>query len=190
MPRPAAPTPPVLRIAADLPGRLRPWLVDAGSLTAHLQRACRARGGRFRVTVLDNRRARPLPGERRALGLRPRTEALVREVCLGCDGSPWVFARSIVPPASLRGPGRQLAMLGDRPLGAFLFASRRLERCGPRPLRPGAEPLLEARAAEALGTAAVFGRRSLFRVAGHPLLVQEFFSPAMPPFPGPWRRPA
>ena len=39
--------------------------------------------------------------------------AIVREVELLCGETPWVFARTLIPATSLRGPARRLAMLGD-----------------------------------------------------------------------------
>ena len=168
--------------ARRLPSALRPWLLETGSLTRSLRRAC---PGGFRLRLLYQGWRRPLPQEARRLGLGPRRRALVREVCLSCHGRPWVFARTVVPPAGLKGPGRRLARLGDRPLGALLFAQRGLRR-GPLELAALAPPSpLFARAA-ACGAASppLWGRRSLYRLRGRPVLVTEVFLSRLPAHPG------
>jgi len=159
--------------SSELPPATRRWLLDEGSLTARLEAAC---GERVRVRVLRQSWARPRASERRALGLGVHELALVREVLLECGGEPWVFARSVMPAATLRGRLRHLRRFGERSLGALLFSSRGLRR----------EPFEVAlvRAAHGILPAApaareaLWGRRSVFRVHGSPLLVAEFFLPA------------
>ena len=63
------------------------WLIDPDSLTRRLQCAC---NGRFHVEVLAQSWAVPLHNEARAMGLADIRRALVREVFLYCDASPWV----------------------------------------------------------------------------------------------------
>ena len=171
-------SPAVLR-PRRLPARVRGWLLDRGSLTARLQTRCPAC---FRVELLHQGRERPRIDESRLLGIPPGRHALVREVHLYCDGTAWVFARTVIPLASLRGRNRRLGSLGERPLGAFLFAHPGLRRgrfelgC----LSPG-DPLFrralgdDARADGVVD--AVWGRRSVFWLHGQPLLVAEFFLP-------------
>lgn len=153
------------------PGARR-WLLDEGSLTARLVEAS---GGSFRVRVLAQGWQAPLPGERRALGLRTGSRALVREVLLECAGVPWVYARSILPAAALDGELRHLRRFGARSLGALLFANPRLERGGFEiaAVQP-ADPLLPRAIAP---RHALWGRRSVLRLGGRVLLVQEVFLP-------------
>lgn len=107
---------------------------------------------------------------------------MVREVELLGDGTPWVFARTLVPVSSLRGSARRLATLGNKPLGAVLFSDpsmRRgqiqIARLLPRhPLFIAATESLEQKPAE------LWGRRTLFYLAGKPLLVNEIFLPNIP----------
>ena len=101
----------------QLPPATRCWLLDEGSLTARLQAAC---GNAVRVRVLRQAWQRPRASERRALGLGIHELALVREVLLECAGEPWVFARSIMPAATLHGRLRHLRRFGERSLGALL----------------------------------------------------------------------
>jgi chorismate lyase len=159
--------------ASTLPRESRRWLLDEGSLTARLQAAS---GNRLRVRVLHQGWQRPRPSERRALGLGPQDLALVREVLLECRGEPWVFARSVLPEATLRGRLRHLRRFGERSLGALLFSSRGLRRDPFEvALVDAAHAVLPAAQAQA---GPVWGRRSVFRVHGRPLLVAEFFLPA------------
>lgn len=153
-----------------LPKGLRSWLLDQSSLTAKL---IELSGGDFEVQVLCQHTGRPSLSERRRLGLGLGDWVLMREVVLWGRGEPWVFARSLVPMTSLVGPLRQLRHLSARPLGAFLFAQPRLAR----------EPIEVSRIRPAdtyvpvslQGDARLWGRRSVFRLAGKPLLVSEVF---------------
>ena len=111
--------------AIELPLATRRWLLAEGSLTAQLQAAS---GNRLRVRVLSQQWRRPRQAERRALGLATHEVALVREVILECAGEPWVFARSVLPAATLSGRLRHLRRFGERSLGALLFATRGLRR--------------------------------------------------------------
>jgi chorismate--pyruvate lyase len=130
--------------------------------------------------------------EHRALGLGRRVNALVREVLLRCDDEPWVFARTVIPATTLRGRTRRLAFLGGRPLGGMLFADASMERSEVEVARIDAHLPLYARASggAAIGEV-IWGRRSVFWIAGRPLLVSELFLPVVhrrSPEERPWRR--
>lgn len=153
-----------------LPRGLRSWLLDQRSLTAKL---ITRSGGDFRVQVLRQITARPLLSEQRALGLRTGERVLVREVLLVGEGEPWVFARSLIPLRSLSGPLRRLRYLRDRPLGAFLFAQPGLERGTMEISCIG--PNQSYVPPDVQGQAPLWGRRSVFRLRGRPLLVSEVF---------------
>jgi chorismate--pyruvate lyase len=159
-----------------LPVVMQDWLFDPCSLTLRLQQAC---PGSFSVRVLSQRRQRPLRDERRLLGMPEHELALVRQVQLLCAGQPWVFARTVVPLRSLAGRGRRLACLGNRPLGAMLFADKSVRRGRLQIARLMAGDRLFDSATRGLANrpADIWGRRSLFHYAGHPLLVNEIFLP-------------
>jgi len=162
-----------------VPAALSDWLLDRGSLTRRVVQSC---PGRFRVEVRRQAWGRPLPGERRLLGLRRGAVALVREVELRCAERPWVFARTLIPPAALRGDGRRLARLRDRPLGAVLFADPgvRRDRVEVALLMPH-HPLFQRAAAGVLPTPPLlWARRTLFLMEGRQLLVNEIFLPELP----------
>ena len=147
-----------------LPASWRAWVLAPGSLT---QRLIHASYGNFRVRVLRQEWAHPWPSEALALGLRPGQQALVREVALLGYGEPWVLARTLIPASTLSGPRRRLQNLGETPLGAYLFRCRDMRR----------EPLQIARLNKPEIHA--WGRRSLFYLSEHPLLVSEFFLPRL-----------
>lgn len=157
---------------ARLPADLRDWLLDRSSLTRRLRQCC---AGRFAVRLLGQSWQRPLPNEALALGANPVRRALVREVLLLCDDTPWVYARTVIPRTSLRGRLRRLSCLGEAPLGAVLFADPHMTR-GPvevASIRPDqlAAPLADGHT--------LWGRRSLFLLRRRPLLVTEVFLPAL-----------
>ncbi len=167
---------------SPVPRPVLPWLFDQGSLTARLRRAC---GGQFRVRVVRQGWGRPLRSEAEALTMRPGLIAIVREVELRCDGVPWVFARTLIPATSLSGPARRLAHLGERPLGELLFTSPHTERglLQMARLTPRHRIFHSAVASLPRRPRVVWGRRTLFRMGGRPLLVNEIFLPAIPESP-------
>ena len=156
---------------------LRHWLLDRGSLTRRLKQRC---SDNFRVRLLGQGWAKPMHNEAVLLHQPHNQRAQVREVFLLCDGVPWVFARTIIPAHSLEGRERRLVLLGERPLGELLFADPTMER-GPvqvARLQPG-QRLHRLAMATSGGPGEVWGRRSLFYLDHHPLLVSEFFLPGM-----------
>ncbi len=139
-------------------------------------------GGDFRVRVLSQDWLRPRPDEESSLGSRAGSIALVRHVQLVCKGQPWVFARTVIPVSSMRGRLKRLAHLGDRPLGAMLFADPGMQREVVELARitPGQALFADATADLAQQPKEIWGRRSIFRIANHPLLVSELFLPSFP----------
>ncbi len=165
-----------------IPDALVSWLLDSASLTQRLNRAC---DREFRLEVLGQRRERPLRQESRALGMAPGAYALVRQVHLCCGGTPWVYARTVIPPHTLSGKDRRLAHLRHRSLGAVLFADPSMRRGEVEVTELAPHQSLHALATARLAVKpqSVWGRRSLFHVHGKPLLVSEFFLPALGRFP-------
>ncbi len=165
---------------AALPAAVVDWLYDADSLTKRLKQAC---GGRFKVQLLGQAWQRPMHCERRLLGLAERELALVRQVLLWCDGREVVFARTVLPRGVLRSRYRYLARLGGKPLGEVLFRDSSMGRSEVQLARIEAgcslHPLLARRAKQAQ----IWGRRSLFRLGGRPLLVSEVFVAPPPVLP-------
>ena len=102
---------------------------------------------------------------------------MIREVRLCCGDVGWVYARTVIPFSTLTGAQRLYANLGTRPLGAMLFADRTMQRD---------EVMVTELSEKELPASLtlprdshVWGRRSVFRVGGKPLLVSEYFLPAL-----------
>ncbi len=154
---------------------IKSWLFDTGSLTARLIDYC---DGGFSVKVLSVKREEPTPDEVVALGLIPGHLALIRQVLLYCDDRPLVYARTVIPLSSLRGALWGLVVLGNKPLGAVLFADKTMRR---KPL----EITLLTKGHKCYawtqhsGTEHIWGRRSVFTLKNKDLLVSEFFLPSL-----------
>ena len=155
------------------------WLADSGSLTQRVRKACH---GRFSVKVLRQGYSRPYYGESKLLCVRPTSAAVIREVQLQCNDHPWVFARTIIPVGSLKGSARRLTLLGNRPLGAVLFADPTAKRSQMQFAELFEGHSLFESAVDGLPVRphSLWGRRTLFHLAGKPLLVNEIFMPGIP----------
>ena len=68
-------------VALNIPPEIKHWLFDSSSLTARLIESC---SGKFQVKLLSQERRTPTPDEIRALGLRYRSHAIIRQVLLYC----------------------------------------------------------------------------------------------------------
>lgn len=162
-----------------LPRSLRRWLCDSGSLTRRLKARCT----RFSVTPLTTGLARANADETALLGLSGRQLAYVRDVTLRCDDQVVVFAHSVLTRKSLRGAWNGITHLGSRPLGEALFNNPRIRRqaLAYRKLRPH-HPLFRRINLHLPQTeCCLWARRSVFCLAGHPLLVTEVFLPSITP---------
>jgi chorismate--pyruvate lyase len=102
--------------------------------------------------------------DERHLFTRPFQRCRVREVQLCIDNTPVVYARSILPTTSCTGINRDLLQIGNKPLGEVLF-------------KKGKAPILLRQITEIAHIG--YGRRSLYQLRGHPILITEFFLPAL-----------
>ena len=166
---------------AGIPEKYLPWLFDPASLTERIVNRCH---GGFRVQLLDQRRARPLRSEAQALGMRLGSRAIVRQVRLMCGHTPWVYARTIIPPPTFARKFHRFTRLGARSLGTMLFADPSMQRGGVEVacLTPVDQLYYLATRDLADKPETIWGRRSLFRLGGKPLLVCEFFLPDIAEF--------
>ncbi|OFZ67438.1 MAG: hypothetical protein A2V79_03995 [Betaproteobacteria bacterium RBG_16_56_24] len=156
---------------------LAPWLRDRGSLTHRIRQRCT----RFEVRGVRSGLARIALDESALLGIAQRQLAYSREVFLYADDLPVVFAHSALSPGHLRSAWPAVRTLGNKPLGALLFAHPLVERklLHYRALR-NTHPLYQ-RAAAVLNEPPprLWARRSLFYLHGAPLLVTEVFLPGI-----------
>ncbi|MGW8248359.1 MAG: chorismate--pyruvate lyase family protein [Acidiferrobacterales bacterium] len=165
-------------LGSHVPSTVLDWLLDKASLTKRLQNACQ---GKFSVRVLSQGWSRPMLNEAHELGINPHRLALIRQVELLCDNTPWVCARTIIPGSTLSGPLRKLAHLQSQSLGAILFASPTMQRGEVEISNISSDSKthqLLARCGAKLPES-LWGRRSVFRVFDKPLLVCEFFLPTL-----------
>lgn len=156
---------------------LAPWLHDRGSLTQRIQQRCT----NFVVRGARTGLARIALDESALLGIAPQQLAYSREVFLCADGQPVVFAHSVFAREHLRGAWSAVRTLGNKPLGALLFAHPQVAR---KPLHYKAlrntHPLYQRAVAVLIDPPdKLWARRSLFYLHDAPLLVTEVFLPGI-----------
>lgn len=161
---------------AQPPQPLLPWLHETGSLTKRLRRVY---GNQLAVKLLFHHWKPAFAEECRVLGTPHHRYQLIREVLLHVGGKPLVLARTVLPEHTIRIAHRNLSHLGTRPLGEVIFAYPDLE------LR---QRYFSSAQTNSWSTAvqsafqvgqAVWGRRTLYAIHHQPLLVSEFFLPAI-----------
>ena len=154
------------------------WLNDQGSLTKRLMDYC---PGKFSVRVLSQQWIKPQAEEARLLAVPRHQQALLRQVQLLCNDTVCVYARSIIPLATLKGKHQRLKRLANKPLGGYLFAQPNLKRSNQHIARIiRKDPLFEIALPNAEQNCnQLWGRRSLFSMGKKSLLVSEFFLPAL-----------
>lgn len=168
-------------LKASISPELARLIVQVGSLTERLRAASSAS---FSVRVL-RQETRSLSEFSDHLLAGRSGSGLLREVYLVSDGSPAVFAQTLVPGETLR-VHPWLAGLGDEPLGQQLFARPDLER---RPFDYACLTPVDQLARHALAGLGrdsgfpdeLWARRSLFLLSGYPVSVNEVFFPAAVP---------
>lgn len=151
--------------APEIPPAIGDWLAEEDSLTVRLERYCHE----LTVEVVQEGfvgRQALLPHESDYSGFDHESHFWLREVILYGDGIPWVAGRTILPETTLTGPEKALMTLGELPLGRYLFSSPLLSRDF---IYPGKYD-------------DVWGRYSLLRLSGKPLMLTEAFLPLSPPF--------
>ena len=158
-------------------GNIRSWLIDNGSLTARLK----ARYADFAVRPVLLKNAKAFTDESTLFGLKVSQHALIREVVLMGNNQPVVFAHSVLPRASLRGAWRGLGKLGNKPLGAALFANPKVKRTPLEYKKLACQHPISIRVAEHMQTSPkqLWARRSMFSLNCARILVTEVFLPKL-----------
>ena len=141
----------------------RRWLFDRSSLSKLL---IQKSAGDFRVEIHGQEWLQlPNPAVRSCFGpLAAEHKFWSRKVVLFGDNTPWVLAHTLIPEFSLTGPLRRVLELNAKPLGEYLFSHPDLIRSG-IDITPIAGDS--------------WGRRSLFYLFEKPIMVAEFFLPAI-----------
>lgn len=158
-------------------GQYQPWLLEKGSLTARLQQ----KYARFHVIPVSVRNQKPVFEEAALLHMASHDYAQIREVLLYGNDRPVVFAHSVLPRKSLSGEWRGLGRIGNKPLGAVLFASPKVIRTplsykkltANHALYQAAMPYVSGRPKY------LWARRSLFSLNCASIMVIEVFLPEL-----------
>ena len=155
----------------------RRWLIDNGSLTARLQQGF----ADFAVKPVNLKVAKPLRDEVALLQHKPHQRALIREVLLFGNNQPVVFAHSVLPSNALRGAWNKLGRLGNKPLGATLFANPKVKRTPLEYKKLSQNHPLFLRATQHISQKPRFlwARRSVFSLNCANILVTEVFLPSI-----------
>lgn len=156
-------------------GQLKPWLINRGSLTLSLQK----RYSDFKVRPVAMKFAKPSVDEAALLHLSEHKTALIREVLLFGGGQPVIFAHSALPRISLRGAWNGLGKLGNKPLGAALFANPKVKRAPLSYKKLSPHQVLYQKSVQHLSDKPTYlwARRSVFRLNYATILVTEVFLP-------------
>jgi chorismate lyase len=155
-----------------IPPEVLDWILDPASLTQRVRGFC----GRevFRVRVLSQSYRYASTAEAQQLQILPGLRVLDRQVQLCCDDQPLVYARSLLPVTLFMGRLQRLKYQGSKSLGATLFSDPTVTRGELQVANVAGKHIPGAEEATS-----VWGRRSVFRIQGKPLLVAEFYLPAL-----------
>ena len=162
------------------PRKWQPWLSDTGSLTQKIEKAI---GQKLEVQVLRDCSQTLNSDESRYFHFKIR-RCRVREVLLCANNTPLVMAHSVIPTLSSSGSNHVVLRLGTKPLGAVLFAKKRMHSKAklPRDIArlDKSSALWRKYAKNCVGLSSpLWARRTLYRLKGHPILVNEIFLPAL-----------
>lgn len=154
---------------------LKPWLINSDSLTIRLQK----RYTHFVVKPILIKFAKPLADESTLLSSPYYKQALIREVLLMGNDNAVVYAHSVLPRASLRGPWNGLSKIGNQSLGETLFANPKVKRTCLTYKKLARHHPISTRLAKhmQLEPAALWARRSIFVLNGAKIMVTEVFLP-------------
>jgi chorismate lyase len=148
------------------------WLLDTDSLTQRIINHCQTHlkhDKAFRVQVLNETEGSPLVAEAERLNIDINQPSYLREVILYCGSKALIYAKTIIPLSTLTGKQRELALLGNKPLGAYLFSQ-------PDLLRDEIE-VSQITHLYQYKQEQLWARRSAFYLEHKPLLVYEVFLP-------------
>lgn len=163
-----------LKSRLTIPNNAASWLYEAGSITQRLRDYY---GPYVKVQVLNNQWQRPFISESQLFKVPSSRYMLTREVLLSVDDIPLVLARTLMPLATIRSAHRNLSHLGTRPLGEVIFSYPKLERLELQISQVHVRQWCKTICQQAQINHALWGRRTIYAIHRHPLLVSEFFLP-------------
>lgn len=159
-----------------LPLTVQSWAYESGSLTQRLRDRY---GNAVAVKVLVQRWCTPFLSERRLMSLQEQRFHLVREVLLHANDIPLILARTIIPETTIKAVNNKLAHLGNRPLGEIIFSYPKLERVAMDISLIKPQTWTDSALIEADIKQEIWGRRTVYGIAHHQMLVSEFFLPSI-----------
>jgi chorismate--pyruvate lyase len=174
-------------IEARAPAALLSWLAEPGLLTARVRELC---GASMQFRMLGPLRTAPVPESLRVRLAVADADCLLREIEFCQDAERIIFAQTIIPATTVA-TFPWLRALGEAPLGeALRAADLPLERdpleyrslSSDHPLARAA--VVRSRPLEGVDVpgdvaASLWARRAVYRLAAHPILVQEVFLPSL-----------
>lgn len=153
------------------------WLIDSHSLTQRLQQRYKD----FSVIPALIAYKKPFLDELLPLNISHRKKVLIREVKLMGSNQLVVYAHSVLPRKSLRGAWLGLRNLGNKPLGAMLFANPQVSRAPLSYKKLKSQHVLYRLATKDLITKPAFlwARRSVFSLNCASIMITEVFLPQL-----------
>jgi chorismate--pyruvate lyase len=164
-----------LKLSPDL----RTWLLAADSMTKRLNTA---KQQELSVHCLQQAWQVPFRSETKRLGFSLYKQAVLREVELLFGEDIWIYARSVIPAATLTGKNQWLKKLGTRSLGSVLFRDPLLRRSEfeiaiLNPSHQEYQLAVRHVPLKQLPQGELLARRSIFYINHKPLLLTEVFLP-------------
>lgn len=150
------------------------WVYEPGSLTKRLRSYY---GEAVAVKLLFHKWRTPFLTERRLLRLPGHRYCLTREVLLHAGYKPLILARTIIPDKTIKAAHRNLNHLGTRPLGEVIFSYPDLERLDMQITCVQPDEWKQSLRVETALEQPIWGRRTIYAIKSHQLLVSEFFLP-------------
>ncbi len=161
------------------------WLTKPFVLTQSLKKISED----FKVTLLNQSFHAPLIQECLAFDspLDPETPTFIRQVVLSDGDKPLSYGRVVIPKKTYDFLSCDLAGMGEQPFGEFVLYTRSdYERSSFDYIHMKSfksYPYLVEYLDNDFQYSQTWGRRSIFSLSGHPLLVIEVFMPNMPHYP-------
>jgi len=156
----------------NIPANAASWINETGSITQRLRQQY---GDSVRVQVLHQHWQRAFISESRLLNIPPAKYILNREVLLYAGDTPLVLARTIIPKSTLLSAQQNLSHLGNRPLGEVIFSYPKLKRLALEVAEVKQQHWATTIHKQANIQQDLWGRRTVYSLHQHPLLVSEFF---------------
>ena len=157
---------------------LKNWLLNTGSLTERLQAHCHT----FRLEVIRYQKHLVSHADAEKIGC-DSNEVFIREVMLFGDDVPWVFAQTIMPESLFEDLAKNLANLGNKPVGSIIFNDTNFFR---QPFELITLPMDNSLSSDLCiaSTQPLWGRRSVFSYQKYKMMISEVFLPFAPAYSG------